>query len=91
MLVFDMWGLVVGIGFEIFVALGFSLGADLRCDAVGDYFDGIEDGQQVVDKACAGNDVGDEIDGEDKIAEGADDDAFVAEGDGGVGEGIEEE
>ena len=54
----------------------FCLSFDLGIDAVGDHFEGGEEGGKVVGEAGYGDEVGDEVDGEDEVAEGADDDAF---------------
>ena len=79
---------VAVVGFEIIVALGFGLGLDFGGDAVVQHFDHVEQSQEVVGEAGAGDDGGDEVDGKDEIAQHTYDEAFVPERDGSIGEHI---
>ena len=73
---------------EIFVAFGFGLCLDGRSDAVVQHFDDIEQGNEVVGKAGAGQEVGNEVYGQDKVAQHSDDETLVFERDGGIGKHV---
>ena len=55
------------------------------------HLDHVEEREKVVGKAGAGDKVGDEVDGKDEIAQHTYDEAFVTEGDGGIGEHVVEQ
>lgn len=76
---------------QVFVAFGFGLGFDFGGDAVVKHFDNVEEGEEVVDKAGAGKEVGNEVDGENEVAQHPDNEAFVLQWDMGVGEHIVEQ
>lgn len=67
--------------------LGFDFGGGV---AVYDAYDG-HDGGEVVGEANQGNEVGDEVEREDEVAEGSDDDAFGFEWGGRADEDVVEQ